>query len=212
MTTQTANDSARPVVLVGIDFSPPSREILRKAADLARTERGEFHVVYVSEHSPSESTAILSADRPLERASEADGNHAELDRLASEVAAGIPRVVLHTRVGRADVEIAQLALDIGADLLVVGAGGTSRLERILLGSVAGSLVRNAPCPVLAYRSKSVPTWDRILPPCKDCLEVQRSTGRARLWCDRHAEHHPRAHTYSEVPSSYGVGAQTFRET
>ncbi len=211
MTTQMANDSARPVVLVGIDFSLPSKDILREAADLARTERGELHVVYVYEHSLSESTSILSADRPLERASEADADHARLDRLASEVARGISRIVLHTRVGRPDVEIAQLALDIGADLLVVGAGGTTRLERILLGSVSGSLVRNAPCPVLAYRSKSVPTWDRILPPCEDCLEVQRSTKRARFWCDRHTAHHPRAHTYSEVPTGYGVGAQTFRQ-
>ena len=38
----------------------------------------------------------------------------------------------------------------------------------------------------------------------------RETGRSRLWCDRHTEHHPRAHVYSEIPSSYGLGSQTFQ--
>jgi hypothetical protein len=119
--------------------------------------------------------------------------------------------MLHSRVGRADVEIAQLAQDIGADLLVIGAGGSSAIERLLLGSVAESLVRQAPCPVLGYRPKSVPIWDRIAPPCADCLAVQRATRRSRLWCERHSEHHPRAHTYSEIPQTYGIGSQTFRE-
>jgi nucleotide-binding universal stress UspA family protein len=200
------------VVLVGIDFSPISREILRAAGDSAQARHGELHVAHVSARAPSESTSILSADRPLELASEADAAHARLERLAKETALSVPRVVLHVRVGRADVEMAQLAQDIGADLLVVGAGSPNRLERLLLGSTAESLVRNAPCPVLAYRPKSVRPWDKIAPPCKDCVEVQRSTGRARLWCDRHGEHHARAHTYRETPPTYGIGAQTFRQS
>jgi hypothetical protein len=76
--------------------------------------------------------------------------------------------------------------------------------------VAESLVRHTRCPVLTYRSRSTAAWEQIVPPCVDCLAVQRSTGRTRLWCDRHAQHHPRAHTYSENPSSYGLGSQTFR--
>jgi nucleotide-binding universal stress UspA family protein len=212
MTTQANDQGTKPVVLVGIDFSPLSRDILRSAADFAKARHAELHVVHVPARAPSESTAILSADRPLELASEADAAHARLERLAKEAAVSVPRVVLHVRVGRADVEIAQLAQDIGADLLVVGSGGASRLERLLLGSTAESLVRNAPCPVLAYRPRKVPVWDKIVPPCEDCLAVQRSTGRARLWCDRHAEHHARAHTYRETPPTYGIGAQTFRQS
>jgi nucleotide-binding universal stress UspA family protein len=183
---------------------------LRTAADLTRNAGGELHVVHVAAHSPSQSTATLSADRPIERASEADAAHVRLERMAKEVAISLPRIVLHTRVGRADLEIAQLAQDIGADMLVVGAGGKSRLERLVLGSVAESLVRNAPCPVLAHRPKSVPAWDQIQPPCPDCIAVQQATKRAHFWCDRHEQHHPRAHTYSELPSTYAVGSQTFR--
>jgi nucleotide-binding universal stress UspA family protein len=210
MKTKTADQAGKRIVLVGVDFSPLTEGVLRTAADLARNGAGELHIVHVAAHALSETTATLSADRPLERASEADADHVRLELLAKSVAQSIPRVVLHTRVGRADVEIAQLAQDIGADVLVVGAGGASRLERLLLGSVAESLVRNAPCPVLAYRPKTVPTWDRIQPPCRDCIAIQEASNRTRLWCDRHEQHHPRAHTYSELPPTYGVGAQTFR--
>jgi nucleotide-binding universal stress UspA family protein len=210
METQAVNQNDKVVVLVAIDFSPLAEEVLETAANLARNARGELHLVHVTAEAPSRSTAILSADRPLERASEADADHVRLERLAKQVGASIPRIVLHTRIGRADLEIAQLAQDIGADLLVVGAGGASRLERLLLGSVAESLVRNAPCPVLAYRPKSVAAWERIQPACPDCIAIQRATQRARLWCDRHEQHHPRAHSYSEIPSTYGMGSQTFR--
>jgi universal stress protein A len=210
MKTQAVNQADKVVVLVAVDFSPLAADAVRTAADLARNAQGELHLVHVTAHPPSQSTASLSADRPLERASEADANHVRLEVLAKEVGSSIPRIVLHTRVGRADLEIAQLAQDIGADLLVVGAGGASRLERLLLGSVAESLVRNAPCPVLAYRPKSVNTWEQIQLPCPDCLAVQRATKRAHFWCDRHEQHHPRGHTYSELPTTFGVGSQTFR--
>jgi len=64
--------------------------------------------------------------------------------------------------------------------------------------------------VLAFRPKVSSAWDKIEPPCPDCLQVQATTNRATLWCDRHSQHHSRAHTYSELPESYGIGAQTFR--
>ena len=51
---------------------------------------------------------------------------------------------------------------------------------------------------------------RIEPPCPDCLATQRETKGERLWCDRHEEHHPRAHTYSEMPPSFGEGSSLIR--
>jgi nucleotide-binding universal stress UspA family protein len=211
MATATKPKQVKSVILVGIDFSNSARDVLRAAADLARRRSAELHLVHVTPHARSESTATISADRPLEVASEADGDHARLELLAKEVADLAPRVVLHTRVGRADREIAQLARDVAADLLVVGTGQPRAIEHFLLGSVADSLVRHAPCPVLAHRAKVVPIWDKIEPPCADCLAVQQVTQSAQLWCERHSEHHPRAHTYEETPPSYGIGAQTFRQ-
>jgi hypothetical protein len=64
--------------------------------------------------------------------------------------------------------------------------------------------------VLAYRSKTTPAWQEIEPPCPDCIAVRHETHRQKLWCARHEAHHPRAHTYSEVPETFGMGSQTFR--
>jgi nucleotide-binding universal stress UspA family protein len=135
----------------------------------------------------------------------------KLTELATRAAPSVKQITMHLRVGSPDVQIAQLASDLAADLIVVGTHGRRGLTRFILGSVAESLVRNAPCPVLTYRPRTLAAWEQILPPCVECVDVQRNTRRSRLWCDRHAQHHERAHTYSLVPDSYGIGAQSLRQ-
>jgi nucleotide-binding universal stress UspA family protein len=39
----------------------------------------------------------------------------------------------------------------GADLIVMGSRGRSRLAGVVLGSVAGSVIHHASCPVLVAR-------------------------------------------------------------
>jgi nucleotide-binding universal stress UspA family protein len=39
----------------------------------------------------------------------------------------------------------------GADLIVMGSRGRSRLAGIVLGSIVGSVIHHAPCPVLMAR-------------------------------------------------------------
>jgi nucleotide-binding universal stress UspA family protein len=55
------------------------------------------------------------------------------------------------RIGTPADEIVKFADDKKADLLVVGTHGRSGIRRMLVGSVADSVVRRAPCPVLAVR-------------------------------------------------------------
>jgi nucleotide-binding universal stress UspA family protein len=45
------------------------------------------------------------------------------------------------------------ARDCGADLIVVGAGGYGSPRHMILGSVAGAVVANAPCSVQVVRDK-----------------------------------------------------------
>lgn len=51
-------------------------------------------------------------------------------------------------------EIVELARQVKADLIVVGAQEGGALHRIVLGSTADGVIRRAPCPVLAVRSES----------------------------------------------------------
>jgi len=47
--------------------------------------------------------------------------------------------------------ILQVAQEAGVDLIVMGTHGRRGLARLLMGSVAGQVVRQAPCPVLTVR-------------------------------------------------------------
>jgi nucleotide-binding universal stress UspA family protein len=210
MNAKSNGADPKSVMLVGVDLTPASRDILQAAVTMAARTPSEVHLVHVMPIPPSEMMGASRADRELGYASTIERAREELDRLAALVPESVKHVAGHLRLGSPDVEIAQLASDIGADCVVVGTHGRRGWDRLLLGSVAESLVRHAPCPVLTWRPKAVPIWSQIAPPCPACVAAQKETNRATLWCKQHAQRHERAHTYHEVPSSYGIGAQTFR--
>ena len=199
------------VIVVGVDFSEASAGALKEAAALAeRATVAELHVVHVVDIPPplpSFGGAVVPELTYLDRIDESDK---VLESWLAPLRACRARIVTHFRVGRPDREIAQIASDVGADLIVIGTTGKQGVTRLVLGSVAESLVRSAPCAVLAHRPRAVPVWELIEPPCVDCLAVRQVTGRASLWCDHHSQHHLRAHTYRETPEPYGMGSQTFR--
>lgn len=56
-------------------------------------------------------------------------------------------------VGDAREVVDRIAGNIGADLIVMGTHGRRGLRQMLLGSVAESVVRSAPCPVLTVPTK-----------------------------------------------------------
>ena len=48
-------------------------------------------------------------------------------------------------------EILRYAADAGTDLIVLGTHGRTGLERLLMGSVAEKVMRDAPCSVLVVK-------------------------------------------------------------
>jgi hypothetical protein len=92
--------------------------------------------------------------------------------------------------------IIETASDLLANLVVVGTHGRRGLSRMVLGSVAEAVVRNAGCPVLVVRpqmhEQAVP---RIEPPCPRCVEARSKSEGREFWCEQHAEKHGRRHTY-----------------
>jgi nucleotide-binding universal stress UspA family protein len=63
------------------------------------------------------------------------------------------RVVTHARIGDASSTLLQMAVDYDADVLIVGTHARRGVDRLMLGSVAERLVREARCPVLIARPK-----------------------------------------------------------
>jgi nucleotide-binding universal stress UspA family protein len=77
---------------------------------------------------------------------------AALDQVVAEARAAGVGVDRALRRGKPWREIARLAVELGADLVVVGTHGRRGLEHGLLGSVAEKVVRTAPRPVLVVHS------------------------------------------------------------
>ncbi len=86
-------------------------------------------------------------------------------------------IVTHVMVESAAQQVAQLAADLEADLVVVGTHGRRGVPRLLLGSVAEMTLRLAPCPVLVVRRKSalVPA-PSLEPPCERCIHIRQCNG------------------------------------
>jgi universal stress protein A len=175
------------IVLVGVDFGDLSEGAVRAAAELAaRGACRELHMVHVLPPPPTGGLGESPTERAVGFIDLMEEMRARLDAMGSLVADSVERLMVHIRAGRPDVEIAQLASDLGVDVVVVGTQGRKGIERFVLGSVAESLVRNAPCPVFVYRPRSRALWEKIVLPCADCIAVRSQTERARLFCERHS--------------------------
>jgi nucleotide-binding universal stress UspA family protein len=125
-------------VLCPIDYSAGSARAMRVAARIAQRANAELVLVHVM----SVDDAARNAEEERILTSEAG----EAQRL------GAPRVSRRLLTGYAFGEIVGLLRsDPAFDLVVMGTHGRSGLERLLLGSVAEKVVRNAPCPVLIVR-------------------------------------------------------------
>ncbi len=120
-------------------------------------------------------------------------------------AGALPSLFSHIRVASPGAELAQFAVDVAADLLVVGTHGRTGIVRLLLGSVAHAVVTLAPCPVLVVRPKQLTEAPRLEPPCPQCLEARRQSDGTQLWCEQHRTKHGQRHTYHQTDR---VGTET----
>jgi nucleotide-binding universal stress UspA family protein len=119
-------------LVVGYDGSESAQRALDRAATL--TGYGSMLIV----------AAVATDERGLDHAREL------LDAAESRLL--LQKVFCRKRelVGKPAAELASLAVETDADLIVVGSGKTA-LQRLLLGSVSTQLVHNAPCDVLVAR-------------------------------------------------------------
>jgi nucleotide-binding universal stress UspA family protein len=67
---------------------------------------------------------------------------------ADRITATEPLAGAHLRCGQPADEIAATAREIGADLVLIGSRGLGPVRRLVLGSVSGTVVQHAPCPIL----------------------------------------------------------------
>lgn len=93
---------------------------------------------------------------PLSRGALLDAAEAELDRFLKWVEPDAPAPRGKVRTGDPAKEIVAEAADWDADLLVLGTQGRTGASRLLIGSVAEAVVRNALCSALVIPSAALP--------------------------------------------------------
>lgn len=195
--------SMKYLILVGTDFSAVSDLALEGALELASNNPdAEVHVVNVWLQEAERSPGMSSNSLPTVQQLATD----LLSYISRRVAAFQERhgtsptrkVSGHVRIGEAGCEIAQLAADLEADLVVVGTSDRRGVARLLLGSVAQIVSRLAPCPVLIVRPKAIPApVPAIEPPCPRCTNTRFESQGAQMWCEQHRERHGQRHTYHQ---------------
>jgi nucleotide-binding universal stress UspA family protein len=146
-------------ILYPTDFSPEAGPAFEVACALAREGHGRLVILHV-ERPPLTTLGGMAAVPPLPN--EYDRQLVwEQWKLSQPPPSGIP-VEHRLEYGEAADIILKTAQEIGADLIVLGTHGRTGLRRLLMGSVAEQVVREASCPVLTVRTSVQPPW--TLPP------------------------------------------------
>jgi len=202
-----ANHTSQPFrIVVGVDFSDTSMLALEEAlAQAALRSPSELHFTNVidSDHAdfvpPAQrhNSMIQIADGMRDRLGKTARD--ALTRLRERDGAALSLGFAHVRVGAIAEQLASLATELRADLIVVGTHGRRGMRRLMMGSVAEKTVRLAPCPVLVVRPHDFHALDQLPPieaPCPECVATRERTGGSQWWCADHTREPDLVHIYS----------------
>ncbi len=143
-------------ILAPTDFSDHTRPAVRYAAELADKFSAELILLHVVPDAVlALPDAVMPTPAPIADLKElTDSGKAGLANLiaAEKLEARHPRC--EVRIGSPAAEIVAAAKDLHADLICIATHGRGGLARVILGSVAEMIVRQAPCPVLTVRPQA----------------------------------------------------------
>jgi nucleotide-binding universal stress UspA family protein len=139
-------------ILVPVDFSSTSAAALRAAARIAKKSGGSVHLLHVFPfpHGAMESLHTFNAIQ-REAGRSADRPRGQLAVWTERCRKACGRATKHVAMGRPADEIAAVAAQLKADLIVMGSRGLGGLRGALLGSTAAETLRAASVPVLTVR-------------------------------------------------------------
>jgi nucleotide-binding universal stress UspA family protein len=130
-------------IIVGVDFSGTAVTTLHAAKSLADRFGGTLFLVHAVApilYGPGETPELLEADLEAARA--------QMEVVVSKANLGSSQHRTLVEFAEPTDLIDGIARAQGADLVVVGSHGAHGLEKLAFGSVAESVLRRVPCPVL----------------------------------------------------------------
>jgi nucleotide-binding universal stress UspA family protein len=145
-------------ILVPVDFSDVTPEVVRHAGEMAKAFGGRVLLLHISEPEPD--FVGYEAGPQAVRSTVARDfrtEHQQLDELKHTLtSAGVEVQALHIQ-GSLSEKIVSEARQHAASLIVVGTHGHGAFYNLLVGSVTASLLKEAPCPVLVIPAAQPPT-------------------------------------------------------
>ncbi|MCG7344838.1 universal stress protein [Sporosarcina sp. ACRSL] len=137
-------------IIVAIDGSEESEWAFQKAVAIADRNEATLNLVNIVD------TRSYSSAEAYDRSIAESANKSAEDLLnnykAEAVQAGVSNVNVVVDYGSPKKMIAtDLPKKLGADLIICGATGLNAVERFVMGSVSGNIVRSAKCDVLVVR-------------------------------------------------------------
>ena len=150
-------------IFVPYDFSEPAGQAVRYGEALADFYGADLSLVHVIQELmvPMEyEVEVPDVDR--------DAVKERAESALEDVSDREHRVLVRT--GNPARRIVELAEDYDADLLVIATHGRTGLRRVLLGSVAEQVIRQAPCPVFTVKAFK-PVAE------EEAIEAKRKEGR-----------------------------------
>lgn len=136
-------------ILIAVDYGPIAAHAVDVGVDLAHSLHAQLAFVHAVD--PTDPLAPESGIPAAQLLAEAEREGQKLlERFREEL--GEPTSPVFFAVGKPAHEIVEAARMWHADVVVVGSHGRGGLRRVVLGSVAEEVMRQAPCPVLAVRA------------------------------------------------------------
>jgi universal stress protein A len=141
------------VVLAAVDTSPAAKRVIAMAARFVRAfPASTLHVLHVLRHSRLDRAQAAHAGTLSASSAAIDDAKEHLEyhkRLAISQCRN--EVLSHFATGNPTSEILRFCAELKVDLLVIATHDHAGFERLLLGSIAETLVRKAPCTVTVVR-------------------------------------------------------------
>jgi nucleotide-binding universal stress UspA family protein len=139
-------------IVVGTDGSPSADAAVRRAAEVAKATGARVDLVTAYPDVPAYRETISSSAKaePINLRQVAES---VLAREARALVDQGVEVTTHAREGDPADVIIDVAQEVGADLIIVGARGLSGLQRFLLGSVSSKLSHHSPISVMVVRDQ-----------------------------------------------------------
>ena len=190
-------------ILCATDFSAHSVSVLAHAAAIARRYRSKLYLGHII---PTDVYRSVPAEVMTEALTQTRGyaQDAMRNQLTLEYLQGLPTEPV-IREGSVVLELLKLADEVKASILVIGTRAHHGLERLLEGSVAEEVFRQAPCPVLvvppAVEEQSGVPVRRVLFPTSFSENSLRAAPYAFSLARRHRARLILLHVLPENPAS-----------